>query len=63
MLPGRKAINKYGPPNPPLSTLVKLLTALLVVLVLVTSTVLVAYFPQYHPPELYKWFFNALVQA
>ncbi|WP_024617463.1 DUF805 domain-containing protein [Pseudomonas kilonensis] len=63
MLPGRKAINKYGPPNPPLSTLVKLLTALLVVLVLVTSTVLVAYFPQYHPQALYEWFFNALAQA
>ncbi|AKK01586.1 hypothetical protein PHLH5_00250 [Pseudomonas sp. Cab53] len=63
MLPGRKAINKYGPPNPPLSTLVKLLTALLVVLVLVTSTVLVAYFPEYHPEALYEWFFNALVQA
>jgi uncharacterized membrane protein YhaH (DUF805 family) len=63
MLPGRKAINKYGPPNPPLSTLVKLLTALLVVLVLVTSVVLVAYFPQYHPQALYEWFFNSLVQA
>lgn len=63
MLPGRKAINKYGPPNPPLSTLVKLLTALLAVLVLVTSTVLVAYFPQYHPQAAYEWFFNALVQA
>jgi uncharacterized membrane protein YhaH (DUF805 family) len=63
MLPGRKAINKYGPPNPPLSTLVKLLTALLVVLALVTSTVLVAYFPQYHPQALYEWFVNALVQA
>ncbi|MBA1381036.1 DUF805 domain-containing protein [Pseudomonas brassicacearum] len=63
MLPGRKAINKYGPPNPPLSTLVKLLTALLVVLTLVTSTVLVAYFPQYQPQALYEWFFNALVQA
>jgi uncharacterized membrane protein YhaH (DUF805 family) len=63
MLPGRKAINKYGPPNPPLSTLVKLLTALLVVLVLVTSTVLVVYFPQYNPRALYEWFFYALVQA
>ena len=63
MLPGRKAINKYGPPNPPLSTSVKLLTALLVVLALVTSTVLVAYFPQYHPQALYEWFANALTQA
>jgi uncharacterized membrane protein YhaH (DUF805 family) len=63
MLPGRKAINKYGPLNPPLSTLVKLLTALLVVLVLVTSTVLVVYFPQYNPRALYEWFFYALVQA
>lgn len=63
MLPGRKAINRYGPPNPPLSTSVKLLTALLVVLTLVTLTVLVAYFPQYHPEALYEWFVNALAQA
>ncbi|CAH0297550.1 DUF805 domain-containing protein [Pseudomonas mediterranea] len=63
MLPGRKAINKYGPPNPPLSTLVKLLTALLVVLTLVTTTVLIAYFPQYNPQAIYEWFANALVQA
>ncbi|MDU9023323.1 DUF805 domain-containing protein [Pseudomonas corrugata] len=63
MLPGRKAINKYGPPNPPLSTLVKLLTALLVVLALVTTTVLIAYFPQYHPQAIYEWFAHALVQA
>jgi len=63
MLPGRKAINKYGSPNPPLSTLVKLFTALLVVLMLVTTTVLIAYFPQYQPQALYEWFVNALVQA
>ncbi|SDA60853.1 Uncharacterized membrane protein YhaH, DUF805 family [Pseudomonas sp. NFACC15-1] len=63
MLPGRKAMNKYGPPNPPLSTLVTLLTGLLVVLVLVTTTALVVYFPQYHPQALYEWFINALAQA
>ncbi len=63
ILPGREAINKYGSPNPPLPTLVKLLTALLVLLTFVISAVIVAYFPQYHPEALYEWFVSALAQA
>ncbi|WP_082806469.1 DUF805 domain-containing protein [Aquipseudomonas alcaligenes] len=58
ILPGKKAPNKYGHPNPPLSIQAKALTLLLVISSIAGLMALFAYYPEYGAPEILNSLIN-----
>ncbi|WP_395502796.1 DUF805 domain-containing protein [Ectopseudomonas mendocina] len=52
VLPGRERSNRFGPPNPPMSRLAKLLLGLLVLGAFAAAFLLALYLPQYLPTTL-----------
>lgn len=57
-LPGRRKTNKYGPPNSPLSTSIKVFTGFLVLFSFAASFAFFVFLPDLISPELYGWFSN-----